>query len=223
MPETSRFLDRRDAGRRLAAALAGYRYDDVVVLALPRGGVPVGYEVARALQAPLDVLFVRKLGAPDFPELGLGAVVDGQHPQRILNHRIVEAVRPPPGWIEDEERRQLAVIEQHKRRLRHDRPPEPIEGRTVIVVDDGIATGGTVKVALLALSRSGVKRVVLAVPVAPPDVCEELALEADDFVCLSSPPDFPAVGFHYVDFSQVSDDEVAELLEAASKQGLQQR
>jgi len=162
------------------------------------------------------VLIVRKLGAPGFPELGLGAVVDGEHPQRILNQRVVDAVQPPPGYLEEEERRQLAVIEQRKQRFRHGRPPEPIEGRTVILVDDGIATGGTVRAALLALARSGAARTVLAVPVAPHDVLELLPLEPHNFVCLHAPHNFGAVGAYYHDFTQVSDAEAVELIDLAA-------
>jgi putative phosphoribosyl transferase len=221
MNEVKAFRDRHDAGRQLASAVARFRHQGVVVVALPRGGVPVGYEIAVALHAPLDVLFVRKLGAPGFPELGLGAVVDGHQPQRIINRRVVDTVRPPPGWIDAEERRQLALIEQRKAALRLNRPPVPVEGRTVLLVDDGIATGGTVAVALQALSRSGARRIVLAVPVAPPDIQEQLGLDADEFVCLLSPPDFRAVGAYYDDFAQTTDDEVIELLDRAGAQALQ--
>jgi putative phosphoribosyl transferase len=189
--------------------------EDPVVLALPRGGVVVGYEIARALGVPLDVLLVRKLGAPGYPELGLGAVVDGANPQRVLNQHIIDAVQPPPGYLEAEEQRQLAVIEQHKRLLRRGRPPERLQGRTGIVVDDGIATGGTVGAALLAIARSHALRTVLAVPVAPPTVLAQLPIDAEDFVCLLMPSDFRAVGVYYESFEQVSDDEVIELLDAA--------
>jgi len=209
------FIDRHDAGKRLAAELAPLRREDTVVLALPRGGVVIGYEVARELNAPLDVLFVQKLGAPGFPELGLGAVVDGEHPQRILNQHVVDAVQPPPGYIDEEEQRQLQVIEQRKQLFRHGRPPELIEDRTVILVDDGIATGGTVRAALLALANSGVRRTVLAVPVAPHDVLQMLPIDARDFICLHAPHDFGSVGAYYHDFAQVSDAEAVELLELA--------
>jgi putative phosphoribosyl transferase len=212
------FHDRQDAGLQLAAALRQRLHkDDVVVLALPRGGVPVGEEIARELNAPLDVLFVRKLGAPGYPELGVGAVVDGEHPQRILNQRVLDAVQPPPGYLEAEERRQLEVIEQRKRVFRHDRPPEPVEGRTAIVVDDGIATGGTVRVALQALAQSGAARLMLAVPVAPREVLPQLPVAPENTVCLYALPDFVAVGAYYRDFEQLDDDTVIALLDRAHR------
>jgi putative phosphoribosyl transferase len=216
-PRAERFANRSDAGRRLAAAVVPLGLQRPLVLALPRGGVPVAYEVALALDAPLDVLFVRKLGSPGHPELGLGAVVDGQHPQRILNERVMEMVRPSAAYLEEEERRQLEVIAERKARLRRERPGEPIEGRSVVLVDDGIATGGTARAALRALSRSGAARTVLAVPVAPPESLAEMPLAPEDIVCLLAPPDFTAVGAYYDDFSQTGDEEVAELLERAAR------
>src|SRR5438477_9733546 len=148
------FRNRPDAGRRLAVALAPYRESRPIVLALPRGGVPVGFEVAKALAAPLDVLLVRKIGAPGHEELGLGAVVDGHDPQLVLNEDLVRAVAPPPGYIEAEEQRQLAEIERRRQEYVGNRTPVAVEGRTVIVVDDGIATGATVKAALRGLARN---------------------------------------------------------------------
>lgn len=210
-----RFADRRDAGQRLARALGRFRDEQPVVLALPRGGVPVAYEVAEFLRAPLDVLFVRKIGAPGHPELGLGAVVDGKHPQRILNDSIVEAVRASPAYIDAEASRQLDVIEARKQRLRGQHPPEDVEGRTVILVDDGIATGGTVRAAWQALAQAGTRRTVLAVPVAPIDVLQRLPIEEHDLVCLLLPADLYAVGQYYADFSQTTDDEVVALLQRA--------
>ena len=209
------FRDRRDAGRRLAAALAPYRESRPIVLALPRGGVPVGFEVAKALAAPLDVLLVRKIGAPGHEELGLGAVVDGHDPQLVLNEDLVRAVAPPAGYIKAEERRQLAEIERRRQHYVGDRSPIAVEGRTVIVVDDGIATGATVKAALRGLARNRPARLVLAVPVAPADSLEELSAECDELVCLAIPDPFYAVGPHYRNFRQTEDAEVVRLLDEA--------
>src|SRR5438105_4199701 len=213
----SLFEDRRDAGRQLAAALAHYESSRPVVLALPRGGVPVGFEVAKALAAPLDVLLVRKIGAPGHEELGLGAIVDGQDPQVVLNEEVVRAVMPPPGYIEAEKARQLAEIERRRRHYVGDRPAPSVTGHTAIVVDDGIATGGTVKAALRGLARHDPARLVLAVPVAPADSLRELEAECDDIVCLATPEPFYAVGPHYRDFTQTEDDEVVRLLAQARR------
>lgn len=209
------FLDRQDAGRRLAAALTRYRGEDPVVLALPRGGVPVGFEVARALGAPLDIVVVRKLGAPDQPELGIGAVVDGDAPQAVVNAEIVEALGVPEAYLRAETDRQVREIRRREARYRGGRPRVPIEGRTAIVVDDGIATGSSVRAAVRGLRRAGPRRLVLAVPVAPPDTVEALRVEVDDLVCLETPEPFFAVGHHYADFSQQSDEEVVALLDRA--------
>src|SRR5436309_2469907 len=169
------FQDRRDAGRRLAAALAAYGESRPVVLALPRGGVPVGFEVAKALVLPLDVLLVRKLGAPGHEELGLGALVEGDPPQLVLNPEVIRAVDPPPDYIEAEKQRQLLEIERRRREYVGERPSVAVECRTVIVTDDGIATGGTVRAALRGLSQRRPERLVLGVPVAPADSLGELA------------------------------------------------
>jgi putative phosphoribosyl transferase len=217
------FADRHDAGRQLAERLVHRHEPDPLVLALPRGGVPVGCEIAARLGAPLDVLLVRKLGAPGFPELGLGAVVDGPEPRRILNERVIEAVQPPEGYLEAEEQRQLAVLAERKRLFRRGRPPLPLQGRTVIVVDDGIATGGTVRVALQALRQSGARKLVLAVPVAPPMVLATLPVAPEDLVCLLMPAGFQAVGQYYADFEQLEDDEVVRLLDEADRLQLQQQ
>lgn len=211
-----RFLDRREAGRQLAEELAKGHWHDPVVLALPRGGVPVGFEVAKALQAPLDILLVRKIGAPGHPEFAIGAVVDGKDPQLVVNEEAVLVLGPSSDYLEAEKKRQLVEIERRRERYLGGKPAVPTEGRTAIIVDDGIATGSTVKVALKALRRSGADRVVLAVPVAPRSAIEELREEADEVICLSMPEPFRAVSLHYVDFEQTSDEEVILLLKAAA-------
>jgi putative phosphoribosyl transferase len=214
------FVDRRDAGRQLARALMRFTENHPLVLALPRGGVPVAFEVATALATDLDVLLVRKIGAPGQPELGLGAVVDGSHPQIVWNEDAMDMVRPSERYLEAETERQLAEIERLRRLYFHKRAPSSAEGRTVILVDDGIATGGTVRSALRALARAGAARVVLAVPVAPQSALATLAGEADQIVCLATPEPFAAVGLHYEDFAQTSDAEVAALLTEARRRAL---
>ena len=211
------FSDRRQAGRQLAAALKPLKLENPIVLALPRGGVPVAFEVAQALGAPLDVVMVRKIGAPGHAELGLGAVVDGSDPQLVLNDEIVELLAPDPGYVEAEKRRQLKEIERRKRLYRGERPPVPVEGRVLIVIDDGIATGGTVKAVLRALAPARPSRRILAVPVAPKESIDMLAPEADDVVCLATPEPFFAVGTHYRDFRQTTDTEVVDLLRRAAE------
>jgi putative phosphoribosyl transferase len=210
-----RFEDRRQAGRELAAALRGFRDAHPLVLALPRGGVPVAFEVAKALGADLDVLLVRKIGAPGQPELGLGAVVDGSNPQVVWNEEAIRLVRPSEAYLASETERQLREIERRRRVYFGDRAPVTATGRTVIVVDDGIATGGTVRSALRAIRRAGVDRLILAVPVAPRDAIAQLRQEADEVVAVETPDPFYAVGLHYADFDQTSDEEVSALLAEA--------
>jgi putative phosphoribosyl transferase len=211
------FRDRHDAGLQLAVALAPYRQKRPIVLALPRGGVPVAFEVAKALAAPLDVLLVRKIGAPGHEELALGAIVDGDDPQLVLNEDVVRSVAPRAGYIDAEKQRQLAEIERRRQHYAGDRPPVSAKGRVVVVIDDGIATGATVKAALRGLARHDPARLVLAVPVAPADSLAELRAECDDIVCLATPDPFYAVGPHYRNFRQTTDEEVVRLLAEARR------
>jgi putative phosphoribosyl transferase len=211
------FADRRDAGRQLGQRLLHLR--DVerppVVLGLPRGGVVVAAEVARALDAPLDVLVVRKIGAPYQPELAIGAVTDGQSPRHVFNQELINALGVDEGYLQSEIERELAEVRRRQDEFRRGRPPVPIEGRTVIVVDDGIATGATVRAAIAALRQSNPARLVLAVPVAAPDSLGVLGREVDQLICLHSPINFMAVGRFYSDFEQTTDQEVIALLEEA--------
>lgn len=209
------FANRRDAGRQLAQVLRDSNFTDVLVLALPRGGVPVGYEIARALRAPLDVMLVRKIGAPGHKEYGIGALVDGASPQIVIDQRVAEQVGATDEYIQRQVALELAEIER-RRSLYRTGPAAELHGRTVIVADDGIATGGTVRAALRALERSAADRVILAVPVAPADALAELRELCSEVVCLATPEPFYAVGAHYEDFSQTSDDEVVQLLRAAN-------
>jgi putative phosphoribosyl transferase len=209
------YIDRRDAGRRLAEALQHFRGEDVVVVALPRGGVPVGYEVAAELGAPLDIVIVRKLGAPMQPEYGIGAVGEGDI--RVLREGVAELL-----GIEDEEletltAREFAELERRRRLYRGDREALPVAGRTVLLVDDGVATGGTAIAAARVLRARGAERVVLAVPVGPPGTPERLGDEFDEVICLQEPEEFFGVGAFYADFAQVTDEEVLELLDEAQR------
>lgn len=206
------FRDRRDAGKQLAKALARFKDEKPLILAVPRGGVPVAFEVAEALDAELDLLLVRKIGAPGHQELAIGAVVDGKNPQFVLNQEVIAVAAPPPGYIEAEQKRQLAEIERRRQLYRGSRPPTDIAGRTVIVIDDGIATGATMKAALRGVRQNAPQRLILAVPVAPPSTLEEMAKECDEIICLAAPEWFHAVGGHYVDFAQTSDEEAMALL-----------
>jgi predicted phosphoribosyltransferase len=206
-----RFRDRREAGRLLARQLAAYaERPDVIVLALPRGGVPVAYEVAKALRAPLDVFLVRKLGVPGHEEYAMGAIASGG--VRVLNEEAVRTLGIPPSAIEAAARREQQELERRSRAYRGERPPPDVHGRTVILVDDGLATGATMQAAILALRRLEPARIVVAVPTAAPDTCDEMRKSADDVVCAITPEPFYAVGLWYEDFSQTSDEEVRALL-----------
>ena len=210
------FADRADAGRQLAGALLHLKPDRPVVLALPRGGVPVGYEVARILEAPLDLLLVRKIGVPGYPELAAGAVLDGEHPHLVLNPDVATMAGVDARYIAEQEAIKLQEIEDHRALYLRGRRQPPLAGRTVVVVDDGVATGATMKAAIDALRDTAVRRVVVAVPVAPPEAAEALRAMADELVCLATPPMFRAVGQFYRDFQQTTDEEVITLLDRAS-------
>ena len=206
------FIDRTDAGRQLAKALARYKAQRPVVLALPRGGVPVAAEVATVLDAPLDLILVRKIGVPFQPELAMGAVVDGREPVIVRNEDVISLT----GLSEQEFNatcdQQLAEIERRRKLYLGNRPHPLIAGRTVIVVDDGIATGATTRAALQAIRMRKPSKLVLAVPVAPTESLKELRGEADEIICLEDYEDFGAIGLFYSDFRQVSDTEVIEIL-----------
>ncbi|MCX4688886.1 phosphoribosyltransferase family protein [Kitasatospora purpeofusca] len=217
MPTTrTRFTDRTDAGHRLAARLAHLHGPGTVVVALPRGGVPVAAEVAAALAAPLDICVIRKLGVPYQPELGMGAI--GEDGVRVLNEQVLRPARVTPGQLAAVEARERAELERRARRYRGDRPPVDLRGRTVVVVDDGVATGSTARAACLIVRARGARRVVLAVPVAPEDWTERLGDVADELVCVATPSPFFAIGEFYADFAQTGDAEVLRHLgEAAGR------
>ncbi|MFP5257178.1 MAG: phosphoribosyltransferase [Acidimicrobiia bacterium] len=205
-----RFVDRTDAGRRLAQLIGDRGQPPPVVVALPRGGVPVAAEIARALGAPLDVLVVRKLGHPQQPELGVGAVGEGG--VTVLNEALLRRTELDPAALSAIEAREREEVARRVARYRGDRPRVPVTGRTVIVVDDGLATGFTARAAVELLRRAGAGRVVLAVPVAPPDTLAALRPLVDELVCLHSPAEMWAIGQWYEDFTQTTDDEVTRLL-----------
>ncbi|MER5603879.1 phosphoribosyltransferase, partial [Streptomyces sp. NPDC002265] len=207
------FLDRRDAGRQLASVLKHLKGADVVVLGLPRGGVPVAAEVAKALGAPLDVCLVRKLGVPFQPELGMGAIGEGG--VRVINDEVVRTAHATPHDLAEVEAREREVLESRARRYREGRDPAVLAGRTVLVVDDGVATGSTARAACQIARAHGAARVVLAVPVAPHDWTTRLGADADELVCPHTPWDFYAIGQFYADFSQTDDDEVVACLQEA--------
>lgn len=207
-----RFANRAQAGSELGERLVAYAgREDVIVLALPRGGVPVGREVARALGAPLDVLIVRKLGLPGQEELAMGALASGG--TRVLNEELVSQLGVPAEIVDRVAAREAVELERREQRYRDGRPPPDVTGRVVILVDDGLATGSTMRAAVLALRQRRPSRIVVAVPTAPPQVASQLEGLADEVVCLMQPEPFFAVGLSYDDFSEVGDDEVRRLLD----------
>jgi predicted phosphoribosyltransferase len=213
-----RYRDRADAGRVLAQSLERYAgRDGLLVLALPRGGVPVGYEVARALRAPLDVFLVRKLGVPGHEELAMGAIASGS--VRVLNADVVEHLHIPDAVIDAVAEREQEELERRAREYRGDRPPPDVRGRTVILVDDGLATGSSMRAAAAALREQQPARLVVAVPVAAAATCHEFKGEVDDVLCALTPEPFYAVGVWYEDFSQTTDEEVRQLLDLAAREG----
>lgn len=211
------FRDRHDAGARLSEALAGYAgVPGVVVLALPRGGVPVGYEIATRLSAPLDVLVVRKLGAPGQEELAMGAIASGD--VAVVDERVTSALGVSRAVLEAVAARERDELVTRERLLRGDRPPADVHGKIAIIVDDGIATGSTMAAAVAATRLRGAARVVCAVPVGPADACDTLTRRADEVVCLESPAWLHAVGQAYDDFTQISDERARELLDRAASE-----
>lgn len=215
MKASNPFKDRRSAGKLLAERVKELKPADPVVLAMPRGGVPVGLEVAKALGAPLDLVLVRKIGVPYQPELAAGAVVDGDQPEIVVNDDVMQLAGLTREYIDQRAKEELAEIERRRQVYLSDRPRVPLNGRTLIIVDDGIATGASIRAAIAALKRRNPLKLILAVPVAPADTIEKLRAEVDDVVCLQMPEPFYAIGMHYDDFHQVPDDEVVRLMNEA--------
>jgi predicted phosphoribosyltransferase len=210
----TQFADRQEAGRRLAQELSAYEDgEDVVVLGLPRGGVPVAFEVAKALEAPVDVFVVRKLGVPGNPELAMGAIASGG--VRVLNEDVLLTMSISDEVVERATEREREKLEKREQIYRGARPQVDIEGKTVLLVDDGLATGATMRAAVGALREHRPGRIVAAVPIAPPETCSELAESVDEVVCLTTPRFFFGVGGAYQDFSQTTNEQVRDLLERA--------
>jgi predicted phosphoribosyltransferase len=217
------FTDRTEAGRLLADRLSGRDLGEVIVYALPRGGVPVAYEVAERLDAPLDLALVRKIGAPGQPELALAAVIDGEHPRMVVNEAVRRATQASAAYLEEGRTRELAEIERRRRLYFGGRARPDPRGKTAIVVDDGLATGSTAAAAVRALRDQGAARVILAVPVAPADTAAQMRTEVDELVCLAEPALFRGVGAFYLDFHQLDDREVLALLADAAAFGAPRR
>ncbi len=215
--DSRKFRDRTEAGRLLGKAIAEKDYPDPVVLALPRGGIPIAIEVARALAAPMDLILVRKIGVPSQPELAAGAIVDGGEPETIYNDDVIAITGLTRNHVDEIGKRQLEEIERRRALYLKDRPAVPVAGRTAIIVDDGIATGATARAALHAMRRKQAQKVVLAVPVGPTDTLASFAGEADEVICLSEPTPFYAIGIHYLDFRQLDDDDVIDLMAEADR------
>jgi putative phosphoribosyl transferase len=214
------YRDRQEAGRQLGIELAKLNLHQPVVLALPRGGVPVAAEIAKALDAPLDLIIVRKVGAPGNPELALAAIVDGNPPDVVLNREIVEAYSLDDDKVAGLIERERPELERRRLAYRGERPPLSVAGKTAIIVDDGAATGTTMKVAIRALAQRSAHEIIVAIPVAPPDTVADLARAADRVVCLDQPARFLALGYHYRSFPQLSDEEVTALLKDAASRSM---
>ncbi len=213
-PAPHLFPDRRSAGLELAEALEPHMAEHPLVLALPRGGVPVAFEVARKLRSELDILLVGRIGAPGYTELGLGAAIDGADPQFVVNEKVIRQVSPPDGWLETEMERQLLQLEQSRQQYSDERPVS-VAGRCVILVDDGIDSGASVRAALKGLSKAGPEQLILAVPVAPRGVVEDLRALVDELVCLAMPEPFGSISRHYANFAETTDQEITDLLTEA--------
>lgn len=210
------FRNREDAGRKLALALMRFKDEHPCILALPRGGVPVAYEVAKALDAPLDLVLVRKIGAPFQPELAIAAVVDGSRPELVVNEDLARQLEIDDAYLAREEMRQLREIERRRQFYLAGLDRVPVRGKTAIIIDDGIATGATIRAAINATRRANPKRIVVAAPVAPVETIAALRSEADEVVCVEQPEYFGGVGRHYIDFTQVDDQDVRRLLVRAT-------
>jgi putative phosphoribosyl transferase len=206
------FSDRKAAGKQLAGLLVSRAIDQPIVLALPRGGVPVGAEIAKRLKCPLDVLIVRKVGVPQQPELAAAAIVEGRHPQIVRNEDVIEAAGLTEQALQRLANEQLIEIARRRRAYVGDRQPPSVRGRTVILADDGIATGASMKAAISSLRQERPKQIVVAVPVAPAQTVHDLEVIADEVICLDTPSPFVAIGPHYRDFHQLSDREVMDIL-----------